>query len=334
MGASTFQGLIELDCKALERCARHGLTVNRSKSIMCAPSIDFVQAGESKVKAISDFPVPTTRTDLRSFMGLVNQLGSFHSKVANASIPLRQLLCTRNEFRWLPAHDETFKKTKAALISPPVPVMFDKSAETYLHKNESKNFGLGFALMQRTKWFNRLEIGSMWQSLSERLSDTWLSWSWRHWPFIGQSSSANFISLAYLTSRSSQIISHSNHSIVKHLLTKCGGNVDRDQFHSGLLELRNSPRVDGLSPTPRLFGHPIRSLVPAHWRSFDKRWQLASEEVDRRRLEDQKKRKTYFDRSAKPRYSLNEEGSFVLVKDTTTSKWDTEAKIIGKADRR
>ena len=48
--------------------------------------------------AIADFTEPQIITDLRSFMGLVNQLGSFSSHIAAAATPLRDLLRPRNEW--------------------------------------------------------------------------------------------------------------------------------------------------------------------------------------------------------------------------------------------
>ncbi|XP_064091569.1 uncharacterized protein LOC135205137 [Macrobrachium nipponense] len=73
-----------------------------------------------KVRAIAEFPKPQNITDLRSFMGLTNQLGSFSSAIAAAAQPLRDLLKPRNEWCWTPQHDMAFEKTKEALIAPPV----------------------------------------------------------------------------------------------------------------------------------------------------------------------------------------------------------------------
>ena len=79
-GKKTFRDQVALTCDILERCARHGLTVNPKKSTMVATSINFVgskigegtiEADPKKIQAVKDFPVPKTLTELRSFMGLV-----------------------------------------------------------------------------------------------------------------------------------------------------------------------------------------------------------------------------------------------------------------------
>lgn len=57
---------------------------------------------------------------------------------------------------------------------------------------------------------------------------------------------------------------------VKHFIAKVGLSDDRDDetFDRGLLELHSTPCPDGRSPAPVLYGHPLRSAVPAHWRAF------------------------------------------------------------------
>ncbi|XP_068239977.1 uncharacterized protein [Palaemon carinicauda] len=102
-----------------------------------------------KVRAIAEFPKPQNITDLRSFMGLTNQLESFSSAIAAAAQPLRDLLKPRNEWCWTPQHDVAFKKTKEALIAPPVLALFDASLPTMLQTDASKLHGMGFVLLQQ-----------------------------------------------------------------------------------------------------------------------------------------------------------------------------------------
>ena len=56
------------------------------------------QIDPSITEAISKYPVPTNRTELRSFIGLVNQLSSSMSAVATLLTLFRPLLSTKNEF--------------------------------------------------------------------------------------------------------------------------------------------------------------------------------------------------------------------------------------------
>ena len=157
-GHETFHGLIRLVCGILERCRKYNLTVNAKKSILCAKQIDFVgykishnsiEADPKKLDAIQDFAIPANRTDLRSFMGLVNQLSSFSHEIAATAAPLRGLLATKNEFLWLPEHAAAFEQVKKALVSAPVLGMFDPKAPTALHTDASRLNGLGYVLLQQ-----------------------------------------------------------------------------------------------------------------------------------------------------------------------------------------
>lgn len=79
-----------------------------------------VAVDPDKVRAISDFPRPTNITELRSFMGLVEQLAGFSTEVAAAKGRLRPLLFARNAFIWTEDHDSVFDAVKAALTAPPI----------------------------------------------------------------------------------------------------------------------------------------------------------------------------------------------------------------------
>jgi hypothetical protein len=93
-GAPSLHDLVRRVSDILERCVVHGLTVNSKKSVLAASAIDFVgykiapgciKPDPSKLEAIQKFPVPANRTDLRSFLGLVNQLGKFLPNLSMAS---------------------------------------------------------------------------------------------------------------------------------------------------------------------------------------------------------------------------------------------------------
>ncbi len=62
----------------------------------------------TKLKALSQFPGPTNISELKSFMGLVEQSAGFSTEVAGAKEPLRPLLSTRNPYVWTPDHDRAF----------------------------------------------------------------------------------------------------------------------------------------------------------------------------------------------------------------------------------
>ncbi|XP_045114017.1 uncharacterized protein LOC123506168 [Portunus trituberculatus] len=141
----------------LARCRAHGITLNAKKFVLAAPSVSFcgyrlshdgIAADPDKVRAITEFATPATLTDLRSFMGLVNQLASFSPDLAATAAPLRPLLSPKKSFVWTPDHEQAFQRVKMALASPPVLAAFDPALPTTLQTDASRLYGLGYALLQ------------------------------------------------------------------------------------------------------------------------------------------------------------------------------------------
>ncbi|KAK8399301.1 hypothetical protein O3P69_003430 [Scylla paramamosain] len=106
--------------EVLVRCRTHGITINAEKFVLAAPDVTFcgfklsregIAADEEKVRAIADFPKPANVTDMRSFLGLANQLAEFTPQIAASAEPLRLLLSPRRAFTWTPDHDLAFEKS-------------------------------------------------------------------------------------------------------------------------------------------------------------------------------------------------------------------------------
>ena len=111
-------------------------------------SADFT-ADPAKTAAIRDFRTPSNRTDLRSFLGLVNQWSEFSSRLSAVGTPLRPLLKQTNEFIWDADHDATFSAVKQELTSPPILAFFQPGGELRLQTDASALNGLGFALSKK-----------------------------------------------------------------------------------------------------------------------------------------------------------------------------------------
>ena len=105
-----------------------------------------VAAEPSKVKAIACFSKPTNINEIRSFFGLVYQLGDFCPEIATAATPLRSLLRYGKPYVWNADHDAAFEAVTKALTAPPILAHFDPTAETSLMT--SRNNGLGYILTQ------------------------------------------------------------------------------------------------------------------------------------------------------------------------------------------
>ena len=160
----------------LQRCADKNIALNIDKCKFFQTQITFAgfqlsthgyQIDESITEAISKYPTPTSRTDLRSFIGLVNQLSNSTNTVATLLAPLRPLLSTKNDFVWSRNHEEAFNVVKKSLTKPPVLSFFDINKPTRLSTNASRQ-GLGFILQQKTsdEW-SLIQAGSRFLSDAE-----------------------------------------------------------------------------------------------------------------------------------------------------------------------
>ena len=154
----------------LQRCADRGITLNTDKCHFAQVSVNFAgftlseegyRVDSSITEAISEFPTPANRTDLRSFFGLANQLSASTELVAPVLTLLRPLLSTKNEFTWTANHDEAFSQAKVALTTVPMLAFFDPSKPTWLNAEASRH-GLGFVLQQQQhdKTWSLVQAGS------------------------------------------------------------------------------------------------------------------------------------------------------------------------------
>ena len=158
----------------LKCCADNNIALNLEKSRFFQTKTTFTgfllseegyQIDPSITSAISNYPVPTNRTELRSFVGLINQLSSSTNLVASLLAPFRPLLSTKNEFVWMPSHDAAFLEAKKSLTTQPALSFFDLTKPTRLSTDASRQ-GLGYILQQQHG-----ESWSLVQASSRFLSD-------------------------------------------------------------------------------------------------------------------------------------------------------------------
>ena len=79
-----------------------------------------IKPGLDKVQAIREFPVPKTRTNVRSFLGLTGFFRKFVRDYAKIAKPLTILTGDSEPFIWSSDQQEAFEALKSALMSSPV----------------------------------------------------------------------------------------------------------------------------------------------------------------------------------------------------------------------
>ncbi|MFO0089677.1 MAG: RNase H-like domain-containing protein, partial [bacterium] len=160
-----------------------------------------------------------------------------------------------------------------------------------------------------------------------------------------QFSSAEFINFAKTwgltlqpsTPYYSQSNGHAESAVkaVESLLMKTSpsGRIDNENFKRGMLEWRNTPKNHGLSPAQIVFGHPIRSLLPAHHSTFAPKWKEIMERREREGEKEWMMVKERYDKRAKDLKPLPV-GMAVRIQDPKTKRWDRFGTIIAVGSHR
>ena len=133
------------------------LTLNEEKCVFSRPSVEFlgniidskgVRATPKKVEAILEMKAPKDQTELRRFLGMVNQLSKFQPQIAELSKPLRDLLSSKNQWSWDTAQQHAFSALKKSLTTTPTLAHYDARRETTL-ATDASSYGLGAVLRQK-----------------------------------------------------------------------------------------------------------------------------------------------------------------------------------------
>ena len=143
--------------ETMEKRQAANLTLNEEKCEFAKPSVESlghiinsegVQADPKKVDAIRDMKAPKDITEVRRFLGMVNQLGKFCPQIAELTKPLRDLLSAKNQWCWGETQQQAFSTIKEILTTMPTLAHYNPNHETKLSTDASA-YGLGAVLTQK-----------------------------------------------------------------------------------------------------------------------------------------------------------------------------------------
>ena len=110
-------------------------------------SADGLSMEEDKVKAIREWPTPTTVTAVRSFLGLANFYRRFVRNFSKIAAPLTSLLQNDVKWSWENSQQQSFDSLKFAVSSAPVLSLPDESLP-FVVTTDASGFAVGATLSQ------------------------------------------------------------------------------------------------------------------------------------------------------------------------------------------
>ena len=139
-------------------CADHGIAFNVDKFRFARETVEFAgfdvtmdgyRPAERTLAAIKNFPTPLTITDIRSWLGLVNQVAYTFSK-NHIMEPFRELLKKGREYYWDDHMELLFQRSKEEIVRQAEEGVraYDLNKPTCLSTDWCKT-GVGFALTQK-----------------------------------------------------------------------------------------------------------------------------------------------------------------------------------------
>ena len=113
----------------LQVLREHHIHTKFSKCYFYKPQIQYlghiifeigVAVDTEKIKAIKDWPTPTSVTDIRSFLGLARYYKKFIENFLRISCPMTTLQKKGNKFLWNTKCEESFQNIKQLLMTTPI----------------------------------------------------------------------------------------------------------------------------------------------------------------------------------------------------------------------
>ena len=142
--------------QVLNKCREIGLKLNPDKCEFSQDSVQFygntvecqgLQPGPKKVDVIMKMPAPTFETELLSFLGMYNYLGSYIPCLSDITSTLRQLTKGKADFQRNEHYDRAFREVKFHVANVVTLKYFDPDIPIMIECDAS-GVGIGGTLLQ------------------------------------------------------------------------------------------------------------------------------------------------------------------------------------------
>ena len=106
-----------------------------------------VRVTKDKIQAVLDWPVPTNRTEVESFLGYVNYHRDYLKGFAGIASCLYGLTGPKAVFNWQAEHQRAFEQLKSMMTAPPV-LAFPQAEGRFILDTDASDLAIGAELSQ------------------------------------------------------------------------------------------------------------------------------------------------------------------------------------------
>ena len=140
--------------KVLTLLQNSGIRLNKEKCQWCLSEVTYlgfrinsegIQPTNDKLLAIRDAPPPQNKTELQSYLGLINFYRMFLPNASTFMEPLNILLCADTPWNWGKDQQKAFQTSKDVLLGSNILVHFDPSLPMVVSADCS-SYGIGACL--------------------------------------------------------------------------------------------------------------------------------------------------------------------------------------------
>lgn len=108
---------------------------------------DGLKPNNDKIRAVLDFPIPKTATEIKSFLGLVGYYRKFIKDFAKITRPLTSCLKKRKKIEFTDEYVAAFEMCKELLVNAPI-LQFPDFEKPFLLTTDASDFAIGAVLSQ------------------------------------------------------------------------------------------------------------------------------------------------------------------------------------------
>ncbi len=154
--SKTFEQHLQHLREVFQRLREAGLKLKPSKCSLVRQKVAYLghvvtpnglETDPEKTRAVSNFPIPSSVTEVRSFLGLASYYRRFVKNFAHIASPLHRASEKGAQFKWTPDCQAAFDQLKHRLTSPPI-LAFPSFDRCFRVDTDASDNGTGAVLSQ------------------------------------------------------------------------------------------------------------------------------------------------------------------------------------------